>query len=275
MDARSFSVAGAGYEGHVMDAARAIEKAHKLQPDNPALHFAWASALHLAMQYQTAEEEMRRLAAANPQFLLARFALDGWAHWKSPFLTPEWSSSVTRGLSVIAPGLQTTILLPVIDGITPRAALFLRDSQGDFQNVNVLNAAKIDVTTVISSINKPQVVAVYAAIWDDPNNPYRLEAVEFPLRQRGHSVRRTYEYLCLQQDIDFAVIDARNRILLNRRIPMPRRMREVNQQLLKLLLQSDGSEIPADDAYSRWYDAVGRPAIKAHQGMLRPADVRY
>jgi hypothetical protein len=56
---------------------------------------------------------------------------------------------------------------------------------------------------------------------------------------------------------------------------MPRRMLEANQQLLKLLLQSDGSDIPTDDAYSRWYDAVGRPAIKAHQGMLRPADVRY
>ena len=51
-------------------------------------------------------------------------------------------------------------------------------------------------------------------------------------------------------------------VLLDRRIPMPRRMREVSQQLLKLLLQSDGSDIPTDDAYSRWYDAVGRPAIK-------------
>jgi hypothetical protein len=258
-----------------MEAARAFEKAHQLLPEDPALHFAWASALHLAMQYQTAEEEMRRLAAASPQFLLARFALDGWAHWQSPFLAPEWSSMVTRGLSVIAPGLQTTVLLPVIDGISPRAALFLRDRQGDFQNVNVLNAAKIDLTTVISTINKPQVVAVYACIWDDPNNPYRLEAVDFPLRHRGHIVRRTYEYLCLQEDIDFAVIDANDRVLLNRRIPMPGRMREVNQQLLEILRESEGSDIPVGEAYSRWYETVGRPAIKAHQGMLRPADVRY
>ena len=275
LDVTSFAVAGAGSEGAVMNAARAFERAHKLQPENPALHFAWASALHLAMQYQTAEEEMRRLAAANPQFLLARFALDGWAQWKSPFLTPEWSSTVTRGLSVIAPRLQTTVLLPVIDGITPRAALFLRDRQGDFQNVNVLSAAKIDVTTVISPINKPQLVAVYACIWDDPDNPYRLESVDFPLRQSGHIVRQTYEYLCLQQDIDFAVIDARDRVLLSKRIPMPRRMREVNQQLLKLLRESDGSDIPADEAYSHWNETVGRPAIKAHQGIVRPADVRY
>ena len=275
LDATAFTVAGAGSEGAVMDAARAFERAHKLQPENLTLHFAWASALHLAMQYQTAEEEMRRLATANPQFLLARFALDGWTQWKSPFLTPEWSATVTRGLPVIAPGLQSTVLLPVIDGITPRAALFLRDSQGDFQNAHVLNSARIDITTVISTINKPQIVTVNACIWDDPKNPFRIEAVEFPLRQRGHIVRRTYEYLCLKQDLDFAVIDARNRVLLNRRIPMPRRMLEANQQLLKLLLQSDGSDIPTDDAYSRWYDAVGRPAIKAHQGMLRPADVRY
>jgi tetratricopeptide (TPR) repeat protein len=274
-DGKFFSVAGAGSEGEVMGAARALARAYELQPANPALHFAWASALHLAMQYKTAEEEMKRLVEAHPQFLLARFALDGWEQWKSPFLMPEWSPTVTSGLSAIAPGLHTIVLLGVLDGIAPRATLFLRDAQGDFQNARVLNSAKIDVTTVISTITEPQVVTLNACIWDDPKNPYRVEAVDFPLRQRGHIVRRTYEYLCLQQDIDFAVIDARNRVLLNKRISMPQRMREVNQRLLKLLRESDGSKIPTDEAYTNWYDAIGKPAVKAHQGLLRPSDVRY
>ena len=211
-DGTFFSVAGTGSEGEVMDAARALERAYKLQPANPELRFAWASALHLAMQYKTAEEEMRRLVEANPQFLLARFALDGWEQWKSPFLMPEWGPTVTSGLTAIAPGLQTIVLLGVLDGITPRATLFLRDAQGDFQNASVLNSAKIDVTTVISTITDPQVVTVNACIWDDPKNPYRVEAVDFPLRQRGHIVRRTYEYLCLQQDIDFVVRSEERRV---------------------------------------------------------------
>ena len=71
------------------------------------------------------------------------------------------------------------------------------------------------------------------------------------------------------------VIDARNRVLLNKRVPMPRRMREVNQQLLNLLRKSEGSNIPDGEAYSNWYDAIGRPAVKAHQALLRPADVGY
>jgi len=274
-DGRFISVEGAGSEGSVMDAVRAFEKAHRLQPQDPLYHFAWASSLHLAAQYKTAEEEMQRLVQANPQFLLARFALDGWALWKSHFLLPEWSPAVTRGLPVLAHEVKVAVLLPVLDGITPRAALFLRDSQGDFQNVGVLRAARIDVTTVVSTINNPQVVANYGCIWDSPTNPYRLEALEFPLRQRGHIVRRTFEYLCLQQDIDFVVIDARNNVLLNKRLPMLQRMREVNQQLLKLLRESDGQNIPTDAVYADWYERVGRPAIKAHQGLLRTSDVRY
>jgi tetratricopeptide (TPR) repeat protein len=273
-DGRFVSVEGAGSEGAVMDAVRAFEKAHRLQPQNSLYHFAWASALHLAGQYKTAEEEMQRLLQVNPQFLLARFAIDGWALWKSHFLLPEWSPAVTRGLPVLGHEVKVAVLLPVLDGITPRATLFLRDSQGDFQNVGVLRAAKIDVTTVVSTINSPQVVANYGCIWDSPTNPYRLEALEFPLRQRGHIVRRTFEFLCLQQDIDFVVIDARNSVLLNKRLPMPKRMRDVNQQLLKLLLESAGENIPPA-AYADWYERVGRPAIKAHQGLLRTSDVPY
>jgi hypothetical protein len=90
---------------------------------------------------------MRRLVEAHPQFLLARFALDGWEQWKSPFLMPEWGPTVTSGLTAIAPGLQTIVLLGVLDGITPRATLFLRDAQGDFQNASVLNSQISTATT--------------------------------------------------------------------------------------------------------------------------------
>jgi hypothetical protein len=154
--------------------------------------------------------------------------------------------------------------------------LFLRDKAGDFRDLEVLKSAKIDITTVISDITNPQIVAINARIWDDPTNPYPLEALDFPLCQRGLTDRRKYEYLCLQEDIDFAIIDARDRLLLNKRLQIPPRMREVNQRLLKLLVGSDGIEIPLDKAGGdRWYDTVGRPAIKAHQSRLQPSDVRY
>ena len=49
------------------------------------------------------------------------------------------------------------MLLQVRDGLTPRSALFLRDAAADFQDINVLNSAKIDITTVISEVTNPQV----------------------------------------------------------------------------------------------------------------------
>src|ERR1017187_7893351 len=70
-------VKSAGAEGQVIEGARKLEQAHELMPNDPLLHYAWASALHLAMQNKTAEEEMRRLVEANPQFLLGRCAIQG------------------------------------------------------------------------------------------------------------------------------------------------------------------------------------------------------
>ena len=269
-------VASAGSEGKLMDVARAFELAHDRYPAKPMLHYAWASALDLAAQFKTAKAEMARLAEAHPDFLPARFALDGWDRWESPFRLPEWSPRTSSALPVVSRKVQSAVLLPVRDGYTPRAALFLRDKAGDFRDLEVLKSAKIDITTVISDITNPQIVAINARIWDDPTNPYPLEALDFPLCQRGLTDRRKYEYLCLQEDIDFAIIDARDRLLLNKRLQIPPRMREVNQRLLKLLVGSDGIEIPLDKAGGdRWYDTVGRPAIKAHQSRLQPSDVRY
>ncbi|MGA2721483.1 MAG: hypothetical protein ABSG79_03630 [Bryobacteraceae bacterium] len=269
-------VASAGAEGKLMDAARAFESAHRSYPALPMLHYAWASALDLAAQFRTAKTEMESLAECHPDFLPARFALEAWDQWESPFRHPEWSPSNPSALPILARKVQTAVLLPVRDGYTPRAALFLRDAAGDFRNLQLLSSARIDITTIISEITSPQVVAVNARIWDDPSTPYPLEALDFPLCQRGHSDRRKYQYLCLQENIDFAIIDARDRLLLNKRLTMPPRMRQVNQKLLNLLIGSDGVDIPLDKAAGdRWYSMVGRPAIKAHQSRLQPSDIQY
>jgi hypothetical protein len=269
-------VVSTGREGKLMTAAQAFEQAHNRHPGDPMLHYAWASALDLAARFKTARTEMARLAEAHPDFLPARFAVDGWDNWESPFRFPEWNPSITSALPVISRQVQSAVLLPVRDGYSPRAALFLRDRAGDFQALDILKSARIDVTTVVSEITNPQVVAVNARIWDDPKNPYPLEALDFPLCARGRRDRRKYEYLCLQEDIDFAIIDARDRLLLNKRLPMPPRMREVNKRLLDLLVKSDGVEIPTDKAAAdHWYNTVGRPAIKAHQQRLQPSDVKY
>lgn len=257
---------GSGSEGKLMEAANKLQEAHHLHEQNPLLHFGWASALHLAAQFKSAEDEMKTIVQLHPDFLLARFAIGGWERWKSPFTLPSWTPHTESVPPAIAGTVKTTILLSVREGLSPRATLFLRDSSGDFQDLKTLRSAKLDITSVLSPVTTPQLVAIYAKIWDNPQSPYEVEELGAPLRVPGHPMRCTFEYLCLQQDIDFVVLDIRNNILLNKRLTMPSKMRQTNQQLLGLLESAAGQEVSTSEL-------VG--AMQSHQRQVSPSTVSF
>ena len=260
------TVKSEGAEGEVIEGARKLEQAHELMPNDPVLHYAWASALHLAAQFKTAEEEMRRLVEANPQFLLGRCAIQGWGRWKSHFMLPPWGASTTVVHPAISAKVKHLILLGVRDGLMPRATLFVRVGAGEIQNPRVLLAAKIDITSMISPITNPQLMAICARIWENPKVPWEIEDLDTPLWPRGDYNRRKYEFLCAQRDIDLAIIDSRDSIVMNKRLPMPNRMQQVNAELVKLLDASEGSDISTAELIT---------AIKAHQSRVAPSDVQY
>lgn len=168
-----------------MEAARNFEAAFKLHPESPLLHYAYASCLHLAMQYKSAEDEMRKCAEAHPEFILAKLALEGLGKWRSMFTLPPWGTTTKTVHPALSQILKTSILLTVKDSIVPRSAIFLRDAQGDFQDVQVLRSARITISSVISHVKNPQVVVIYAKIYDNPSNPYDIEILEIPFRPRG------------------------------------------------------------------------------------------
>ncbi len=259
-------VEGSGSEGKVMEAANKLQEAHNLHPQNPLLHFGWASALHLAAQFKSAEDEMKAIVQLHPDFLLARFAIAGWERWKSPFTLPSWTPQTEGVPPAIAEIVKTTVLLSVREGLSPRATLFLRDASGDFQDLNALRSAKIDITSVVSPVKTPQLMAIYVKIWDNLQSPYEVEELGAPLRLPGDPSRCTFEYLCLQQDIDFVVLDNNNKILLNKRLTMPSRMREANQQLLGLLESTAGQEVSTSEL-------VG--AMQSHQRQMSPSSVSF
>jgi hypothetical protein len=264
----AISVQSSGSEGKAMEAARKLEQAHKLHPENALLHYAYASALDLAAQGSSAAAEMKRLADSNPGFLLARFATASQDRGKYPLFTlPPWGPASTSVHPAISATVKTGVLIAVRDGLTPRAALFVRDAQGDFQDAQALESARIDITTMISPITKPQIVALYANVWDNPRSPYTIEAFDLPLGPRGSKGRLNYEFLCLQEDIDFAVIDRSDRILLNKRISIPPAMQQTNRQILKLLTQApDGPEVS---------DAQLHNALTEHKCRVPLSAVRY
>lgn len=254
-----------GDTSEAMNAAEKLAEAHQLQPEDPWLHYAWASALHLAMQYKTGREEMERLAQTHPDFLFAKFAIDDWDQWDGLFALPPWKPGIENVHPAISAEIKAAFVLGTRQELQPRATLFLRDAGGDFQNPSILQNARIDITTVLSS-DDPQIAVLYARIWDNPDSPYQVEALGLPLYPRGSKLRCKYEYLCLQEDIDFAVIDNHDRILLNKRLAFPKRMRKTHEKLLKLLQSSPGREISDTELVS---------AVRSFQSRFSLSDVRY
>jgi len=259
-------VASTGSGGKVMEAARKFEAAFQLHPKNSLLHYAYASCLHLGMQYKSAEDEMRKCAETHPDFILAKLALEGWGKWQSMFTLPPWGIKTKTVHPALSQIIKTSIMLAVRDGIVPRATLFLRDAQGNFRNLQALRSARITLASIISPVRDPQVIGIYAKIYDDPSNPYDVEVLEIPFRPRGDETRARYEYLCIQEDIDFAIIDRNDRILVNKRLPIPRNMQTTNDKIFKMLEASDGIKISTSLLVN---------AIIEHQRKFAPSDVRY
>jgi ankyrin repeat protein len=245
-----------GTGGIMMKAVHHIKEAFRLHSDNPLIHYTYASCLHLTLQNKSAEIEMRNCIQSHPDFILAKYALDGWGQWQSMFSLPIWGTDTKTIHPYISQLVQKSTLFSVRDGIVPRAAIFLRYTQGDFTNIKALKTTKISIASVISSVSDPQVIGIYANIYDDPANPYGVEILQIPFTPRGNKIRTAYEYLCIQEDIDFVIIDQDDKILLNRRISFPLKMRITNDKILKMLQGSDGKDFSNTEIVN---------AIKTHQ----------
>src|SRR6266550_3795996 len=59
-----------GAAGSLMRAANLFEDLHKAYPDSPELHFAWATALQVALQGETAAKVLNDCSQAHPNFWL-------------------------------------------------------------------------------------------------------------------------------------------------------------------------------------------------------------
>ena len=260
------NVRSTGSEGKIMEAARKFHAAFQLHPENPLLHYAYASCLHLSMQYESAEDEMRKCTEAHPNFILAKLALEGFGTWKSMFTLPPWGIKTKTVHPALSQNIERCIMLSVRDGIVPRATIFLRDAPGDFQDLQALQSARITVTSVISPVRDPQVIGIYAKIFDDPRNPYDVEALQIPFKPRGDKIRATYEYQCIQDDIDLVIIDSNDKILVNKRLPISQNMQTINKKIFKMLESSEGIEISTSQFMN---------AIMEHQRRFAVSDVCY
>ena len=243
--------------GQLIDASLKFKTAHQLQPDNPLLHYAYASALHCAGQIQSARKEMERCLLANSGFKLASMALNSWDNWRSFFMFPPWNSNKIKIRKVpasISKILQTSMLLPVRDCICPRAVQFIRDVNDDFHNLKSFKATDIQTMNMISPITDPQIFALFIAINKNAGKPLRVQEADCPIKLRGNWSRLRWELFCMQTTYDLVIVDKDDFVLFNVRLKMSKKMVATNKKMLSMINDADGRDIPTLELF----DAIAR-----------------
>jgi len=243
--------------GQLIDASLKFKTAYQLQPDNPLLHYAYASALHCAGQIQSARKEMERCLLAHSDFKLASLALNSWDNWRSLFMLPPWNSDkkkIRKVPACISKMLQTSMLLPVRDSICPRAVQFIRDVNDDFHNFKSLKSAKIKTMNMISPITDPQIFALFIAINKNAGKPLRVQEADCPIKLRGNWSRLRWELFCMQTTYDLVIVDKDDFVLFNVRLKMSKKMIATNKKMLAMIDDADGRDIPTLELF----DAIAR-----------------
>ena len=252
--------------GQLIDASLKFKTAYKLQPDNPLLHYAYASSLHCAGQIQNARKEMERCQLAHSDFKLASMALNSWDNWCSFFTLPPWNSDIRKAPACISKILQTSMLLPVRKRIWPRAVQFIRDVNDDFHNLKALKSNKIQTLNMISPITDPQIFALFIAINKNAGKPLRVHETDCPIKPRGDWGRLRWELFCMQTGYDLVIVDKDDFVLFNVRLKMSKKMLATNKKMLALIDDANGRDIPTLELF----DAIAR-----HRSYVKLEEIRF
>lgn len=260
-------VEGTGSEGPVIQSSILLKQLHEAYPDSAELHFAWAAALQVALQGETAAKVLEDCVREHPNFWFAKAtqrqnALQTW----NPFFLPEFIPKLGSQVHpVIHRIVSTNILLATRQGVLPRAVVFLRDASGEFAP-SKLASCKIEFVTTISEVKTPQVVAINGRIHDDPSNPYQCEITQCPIRPFGNKERLPYELFIRQATYDFVVLDSAGRVKYIRQMKPSSRMKTAHARLVKMLETTDGPELSTNEILG---------AIRRHQSIFDPKKVAY
>lgn len=238
------------------DGVEKLRQAHQAALDSRDVHYAFASALQLHLQTASAETEMMKCADRHPVWALPRLTSPGWFRGMTSLFALA-SVDLTRD-SVgppIGARVLTSVLLPVRQGLVPRAILWLR--AGDDETFSeAWKTAQIEFATVWSVVDRPQVVGLYLRMHDRAGSAFDVEVLDAPLREPGHPTRCAFELLCEQVHLDFVVLDAADRVLLHRRIPFSVSTHQVHARLRSAFLRGEGGKIETPEVLA---------ALQAHQ----------
>jgi hypothetical protein len=158
--------------------AAAIDKALSVDPGNPNLLLAKASALSCALQNGAAKEVIGQVLASDGQNFEALMRRDHWAKWGHLFFYPTWSSSSSSLHPVMARSLKLNQAVQLVrDGLQIGMAI-VKDATG--QSSGLSNKMRSTWWPVLADTPYGPVVAHYVLIEDDPAAPLRMESLLTP-----------------------------------------------------------------------------------------------
>jgi len=159
--------------------AATIDKALSVDPGNPKLLLAKASALSCGLQNDAAKEIIGQVLVADGQNFEALMRRDHWAKWGHLFLYPPWSSSASSLHVVMANSLKLNQAVQLVrDGLQIGMAI-VKNAAGQ-SSVGLSNKMRSTWWPVLADTPYGSVVAHYVLIEDDPAAPLRMESLLTP-----------------------------------------------------------------------------------------------
>jgi len=242
----NLTIRSSGDEGSMMQAYRCLKKSSDLEPNNAYLRYATICALRLSAQFASAYKEMTDFSQKNPDFALAKFTLAGWKEEvegiaPAVFRYPECTPGMTKLPPLYARLVKTCVLLPAREGIYPRAVLFLKDNEA-YWTKDMLKDAKVEIAIVHESDN-PQLAAIYLRTLLPGKKPDMQECLGVLSLPKADSSIAAWSYLCLQDFVDFVVIDNQKEIILNQRIRLSEGTKKTLSEVKRVLLTIEGRKL--------------------------------
>ena len=231
-----------------LDSAKQLGKLVKKHADSPELHYAYAAALQVNQQGAQAEKALRDCVKNHPDFGLAKLTLKrgSLAYW-NPFYCPELDpDEATKVPPVLNKKIRSVGFFETRYGLVPRSVLFYRDKAGEL-DAAILEQTRIEVVTVISEVNNPQVIAIHFSIYDDKQNPLRGQIAMCPFGPWHDPYRFKCEIFVRQTTFDFVIINPRGEITYSRHIKPSKGMRIAHKKIAKMFQRTEGLEI-SDEA---------------------------
>lgn len=196
-----------GVGGPLMAVVRKVEQADALQPGNPDVAFIRAMALWLNLQGRSGTEALEDLVRCHPDYWLAQAALRYGSPAACHLTWPAWPEDGCLPPAV-SRVVHTVFPIGFRDGLMPLVVFLARSPSSEGISARDFANVRWDVAFVDTGERDPLLSACVFRIWDNPTNPFIMEALGVPLESGQTAL--CWEILCRRKLFAVASVEEDN-----------------------------------------------------------------